>query len=113
MTSKLSILSNHAKNSKGLVPYYVLEGKKFAIITLDLEHKAFVIYIAALNTSFNIGDKVHSLKKAQIAYLKVDKTPIKVFSKYIDFVNVFLLNFAIKLFKHISINDYTIEFVDD
>ena len=56
---------------------------------------------------------MHSLKRAQIAHLKVDKAPIKVFSKYADFTDVFSLKLAIKLLKHMKINNYIIELVDD
>ncbi len=37
--------------------------KEFAAATLDLEYKAFVVYIAALNISSDISDKVHPSKK--------------------------------------------------
>lgn len=46
------------------------------IATLDLNHKTFVIHIAALNISSNT--KIYFLKRAQIAYKKVDKAFIKV-----------------------------------
>lgn len=61
--------------------------KKFAVIILDLDSKAFVIYITALNIYFNYGIKVHLSKKAFIAYLKVVKVIIKVSSKYIDLMS--------------------------
>ena len=56
---------------------------------------------------------MHLLRKAQIAYLKVVKVPTKVSSKYTDFTNVFLSKFAIKLPKHMRINNYTIKLIDD
>ncbi len=87
--------------------------KKFAITILNSDHKPFVVYIAAINTSFNIGDKIHLLTKAQIAYLKVDEALIKIFSKYADFANIFLPKLVRELPKYISINDYIIELVDD
>ncbi len=33
--------------------------KEFAAAVLDLNYKVFVVYIATLNISYNIGDKVH------------------------------------------------------
>lgn len=74
--------------------------------------KGFVVYIAILNISFNIGDEIYPLKKAQIAYLKADETYIKVFSKYTNFANVFSSKLAIKLSEYISINNYAIELID-
>ena len=43
----------------------------------------------------------------------MDKAPIKVLSKYTDFVDVFLPKLAIKLPKYTKINDYAIKLVDD
>ncbi len=56
---------------------------------------------------------MYSSKKAQIAHLKVNKAFIEVISKYADFADIFLPKLAIKLFKYIEINNYTIELVDD
>lgn len=67
----------------------LIKKKKFAIATLDLEYEAFVLYVATFNISLNINDKMHLPRKIQIAYLKVDETPIKIFSKYTNFVNFF------------------------
>lgn len=52
-----------------------------------MKYENFVVYIAALTV--DLGDKIHPLKKTQIAYLKADEASTKVFSKYIDFVDVF------------------------
>lgn len=85
--------------------------KEFIIRAFDSKHKVFVIYITALN--INLSDKVHSLKRAQIIYLKADEAPIKVSSKYVDFIDIFSPKLVIKLSKYIEINDPVIKFVDD
>ena len=85
----------------------LIEKKEFVIGVLDSEHKVFLVYVAAL--SMDSDDKIYPLKRAQIAYLKVDKAFIEVFSKYANFTNIFLSKLAIKLFDHIEINDYAIE----
>ena len=85
--------------------------KKFTVAAFDLEHKVFLVNIAALSVDF--GDEVHPSKKAQIAHLKADKAPTKVLSRYADFPDVFLLKLAAKLRKHMRINNYIIELVDD
>ncbi len=49
--------------------------KEFATIALDLEYETFLVYIAAL--SIDSDDKMYLSRKAQIAYLKVDKASTK------------------------------------
>ena len=56
---------------------------------------------------------MHPSKRAQIAYLKADKAPFKVPSKYTDFINVFWSKLAIKLSDYIEIINHFIELVDD
>ena len=56
---------------------------------------------------------MHLLKKDQIACLKANKAPTKVFSKYADFANIFLLKLTAKLLEHTKINNYTIELVSN
>ena len=76
-----------------------------------MEHKVFVVYIAAL--SVNSDDKVYPLKKAQIAHLKAHEALFKVPSKYADFINVFLPKLAAEFSEPTKINNYAIELVDD
>ena len=76
-----------------------------------MEHKIFVIHVVALN--INLGDEVCFSKKAQMAYLKVDEVPIKVLSKYADFINLFLSKLAAELLEYIKINNHAIKFVDN
>ena len=45
--------------------------------------------------------------------MKANKVSIKVFSKYIDFVDIFLPNLVAKLSKYIIINNYAIKLIDD
>ena len=56
---------------------------------------------------------MYLLKKAQIAYLKADEDLTKVPSKYIDFVDIFLLKLAVELFEYTKINNHVIKFVND
>ena len=85
--------------------------KKFAAATLDPEHEAFVVHIAAL--SVDLGDEVHPSKRAQIAHLKADEALTKIPSKYADFADVFLPKLAAKLSEYTEINDYTIKLMND
>ncbi len=56
---------------------------------------------------------MYPLKKAQIAYLKVDKAPSKVLDKYADFADVFSPKLATELPEHTGINDHAIKLVDN
>lgn len=53
------------------------------------------------------------MKKAQIAYQKVHEAITKIPSKYVDFVEVFSLKLATKLFKYIEFNNLAIKLVND
>lgn len=83
----------------------------FVVVFLDSEHKVFVVYIVALG--MDLGEEMHSSKKTQIVYIKVDKAPTKVSSKYIDFENVFLQKLTMELPYHTKINDHVSDLVDD
>ena len=89
----------------------LIEKNKFAAAAFDLKHKIFIIHIAVL--SINSGNKIHPFKRAKITHLKVDKAPTKVFSKYGDFANIFLLKLVIELFEYTKINNHAIELVDN
>ena len=56
---------------------------------------------------------MHLLIRAQIAHLKADKAFTEVPNKYVNFVDIFLPKLAIKRPKHIRMNNYIIELVDD
>ncbi len=43
----------------------------------------------------------------------MDEAPIKVPSKYADFVNIILSKLTILLFKYMDINNYILKLVDD
>ncbi len=81
--------------------------KEFAAAALNPEHEAFIVHVAAL--SVDSDDKVHSLKKAQIAHLKADKALTKDLSEYADFANVFSPSLAAELPEYTGINNHAIE----
>ncbi len=76
-----------------------------------MEYKTFIVYIAVL--SIDLDDEMHPSKKAQIAYLKADKTPIKVLSRYADFANIFSSKLVVELLEYMGINNHTIELIND
>ncbi len=85
--------------------------KEFVVVVFNSEHEAFVVHITALSS--DSSDKGHPLKKAQIACLKMDKALTEIFCKYVDFINIFSLKWAAKPLEYTSINNHTIELVDD
>ena len=56
---------------------------------------------------------MHLSKRAQIAHLETNKASTKVLSEYADLVEIFSSKLAIELPKHMEINDYIIELMDD
>ena len=69
--------------------------KKFAVTILDSKYDTFVIYIAALNISFNIGNKVYPWSKLEIAHQKTNEIYIKIPNKYAYFIDIILSKLAI------------------
>ena len=88
----------------------LIKKKEFAAVVLYLEYEIFVIYIAAL--SINLGDKMYSLKRAQIAHLKANEAPIKLPKKCANFVDVFSPKLAAELLEY-GINHYAIKQIDN
>ncbi len=43
-----------------------IEKKEFTAAIVNLDYETFVVYVAAFNISFDVDDKVHPSKKAQI-----------------------------------------------
>lgn len=84
--------------------------KEFATTAFDLDNETFVIYIAFL-ASFDLGLKIYPFSRAQIAFLKTDKTPISIFSNYADFAGVFFKNLAAKLLEYIKIKNHAIDLI--
>ena len=89
----------------------LIKKEEFAAIVFDLKYKTFIVYIITFN--INPSDKVHPLRRVEIAYLKVDKTLTKVLSKYTNIVNNFLSKLAIQLFEYTGIINHAIKLVDD
>lgn len=85
--------------------------KEFVVGALDSEYKVFLVYVAAF--CVDSRDKVHPLKRTQIANLKADESPVKVPSEYANFPDIFSLNLGIKLPKHTRINNHAIELVEN
>lgn len=85
--------------------------KKFAAVVFNLKYMVFMVYIAAFN--INSGNKIYLSKKVEIIHQTANKVTIKVTRKYIDFIYIFSIKFAIKLLKYTEIKYYTIELINN
>lgn len=85
-----------------------MKNKNSVVAALDPENNNFVAYIA----SFAIFNKVHSLRRAQIALLKVDKALTIILPKYFVFANIFSSELAVELLKHMEIKNYIMNLVN-
>ena len=56
---------------------------------------------------------MHFLKRTQIVHLKADEALTKVFNKFADSANLFLLNLIAKFLKHKEIINHIIKLIDD
>lgn len=89
-----------------------VEKKEFIAIALNLDNKIFIVYIAFFASS-NLYINFYPSCKICIALFIVNDTSTIVLSKYVNFTNVFSLNFTAKLLKHIKINNHLIKLIED
>lgn len=78
-------------------------------MALDENTETFIVYIAAL---LAVAMQVHPFHQTQLELLLAEKVPIKVLPEYLNYGDVFLLNFNIKLLKNVDINKYAIKLVE-
>lgn len=83
---------------------HITSQKKFLIIVLNLDKKAFLVYIAFLSLGLKIF--IYLTRKAQIALMLIEK--VMILTKNSDFVNIFSKKLAIKGSKHFVINNLLI-----
>lgn len=86
-----------------------MEIKEFAALTIDSKHEIFIIYVAFLGS---ILLNVYFFYKTQKTGLIAQKTPTKVFAKYIDFADTFFPDLTFQLLKHTRINNHIIKLVN-
>ena len=92
-----------------------LVGKKeFAAAALDPRYETFIVYVAFFErpSSTQEGD-VYPSCRAQIAALVANEALTSILTEHSDFANVISPKLALKLPKHIWINDHAIKLVDD
>ena len=87
-----------------------LVGKnEFTTTVLDPEYETYVVHVISLKST---ALDVHPFRRSQISGLIAKKALIKIYDKYINFVDVFSLDLASKLSKHTRIDNHAIELVD-
>lgn len=87
----------------------LVKKKEFATAVLDSKNKIFIVHVAAF-ASFSYD--VCLFRQAQMVLLKADETFTVIFTKYIDFVDVFLSDLAAEFLKYIEINNHVINLID-
>ena len=86
----------------------LIRKKKFAVPIFNLKDKAFIVHIASISQDSDI----YSSQRAYIVFLKANKAPISVPSKYANFADIFSKNLVAKLPEHIKINNHTINIIE-
>ena len=89
--------------------------KKFSAAALDPEHETYVVYIKSVSSDALPSSSplnIHPSWRPQISGLIAKEALTKIVAKYLAFADVFSLDLAFKLPKHIGINNYAIELVD-
>ena len=87
----------------------IIDKKKFVVAALNVDNKAFVIFIAALAERRTIP--IYFSYQAQVAMLTNKEIGILV--EYSNFSNVFSSNSAAELPEHTKINNHPINLLDD
>ena len=89
--------------------------KKFVAAALNLEYETYIVHVRLVSSVTSPSSPlldIHLLSRPQIFGVITEETSMKVSAKYSDFVDVFSLDLASKLFKHTGINNHVIELVD-
>ena len=84
----------------------IVNPKEFIIVTLDVNSKTFVMYVAIQERE---EMPVHSKKQAQVGALLFHKAPTEVSAEYSDYSNVFSVENATKLPENTGINEHAIK----
>ncbi len=79
-------------------------------MALDANTETFVIYITDLSA---LVIQIHRFCQTQIRLLMDNRALIEVLPEYLDYTNVFLNNFVIKLFENTGINNHSIKLIED
>ena len=96
-----------------------LVGKiEFLAAAFNPEHETYIVYVASLSSTPLVTSPdstsldVHPSWRPQISGLIAKKASTKIPDEYADFANVFSLDLASKLPKHIGINNYAIKLIN-
>lgn len=77
-------------------------------MTLDENTKTFVIYIATLLAPIM---QIYPFCQVQLRLLLVNKAFIKILLEYFNYIDIFLFDFAIKLFENTYMNKHAIKLI--
>ena len=86
----------------------LISKKEFATTAMNKNFETFLVHVASVIEIILI----HLARKAQIAVLQVDKTPIKIPVKYSDYANVFSSDLEMELFENTDMNEHIIKLIN-
>lgn len=86
----------------------IIGEKKYASTALNKKDETFVVYMTALNI---IDLNIHPSQKARISLLDVKKITIPF--KYANYTNIFSLDSMVELLEYISINNHSIDLINN
>lgn len=86
-----------------------METKVFAAVALNTEYETFIVYMTFLNFALLTNANVNLSYKSQMIGLIAKEALMEVFTKYVNFVDIFFLDLVFKLSKHTRINNHTIK----
>lgn len=78
--------------------------KEFAVATLNLKNKTFIVYVACFARS---NPDIQTFHGAQLAFLFTNKALIVIPYKCANFIDALSSKFAAKLLEHIEIIELT------
>lgn len=88
----------------------LVKKKEFVALILKREDKTFIVYMVSIP---NFDLDIYYYRKVQFIFLLANKVAINILFKYINFMNVFFLEYVTNLIKYTLINNHTIDLVDD
>lgn len=83
--------------------------KEFVITIFNFEDETFMVHVA----SISLDQDIYFFCKAQLVLLFTVKIFIVIFSKYIDFIDIFFPELIVKLLKYTKMKIQPIDLIDD
>lgn len=89
----------------------LIKKKKFSAAAFDSDNISFIIYITFF-INFDLKVHIYPSHMSHIISVIIIEISIVILSKYVDFTNIFFLEFATKFLGYRGINNYPINQID-